>query len=167
MNLRLNGMNLRLNETVAGNVTRLREAKGWSRGDLASRLGVGPHVARDYERPRKGAPQRQFLWEEIFNLCAVLEATIFELVLPEVGRDTKPPGMEHLPLVIPQVINDKGSEEMWSHWGRDDRSIVLETLIGPGLEPEHLESLASMKRKREEKLIQELKNLLSEMEEEE
>lgn len=92
---------------VAPNVRRLREDRGWSTADLAGRLGVGRHVVRDYERKRKGATQRQFLWSEIVSLCAVFDATIFDLILPEKGHRTVPSGWEHLPLVIPKVVTDK------------------------------------------------------------
>jgi hypothetical protein len=58
--------------------------------DLAERLGaegldVGEHVVRDFERPRKGQPQRSFSWEEIVALCYAFDTTLFELVLPPEG----------------------------------------------------------------------------------
>ncbi len=76
-----------VDEVVAYNVRRLREEKGLSVAQLAERLPVGRHVVYDYERPRQGSEQRQFLWKEIFFLCAVLDVTLFELVLPPAGVD--------------------------------------------------------------------------------
>jgi len=71
-----------LDDVVASNVNRIREAAGVSRPVLAARLGVGQHVVRDYERPRKGQSQRAFLWSEIVALCHALDTNLFELVLP-------------------------------------------------------------------------------------
>jgi hypothetical protein len=130
--------------------------------ELAEKLGVSRHRVYDYERPRKGAKQRSFLWQEIVNLCAVFDVTIFELVLPEEGRRTVPTGWEHLPLVIPRVVDEEGSDEMKAHWRRDDRGMLLDVLIGSGFEPEHIDTLISMKAHREERLIEELKKLLGE-----
>lgn len=155
---------MQIDGAVAANVKRLREERKWSTADLAGRLGVGRHITRDYERPRKGAPQRQFLWEEIVNLCAVFNVTIFQLVLPPEGHRTLPPGLEHLPLMVPQVIEARGSDFIKAQWRRDDRGMLLDVLIYPGFEPEHIDTLISMKARREEWLIEELKTLLSEKE---
>jgi hypothetical protein len=155
---------MNLDEIVAQNVTRLREDKSppWSVAELAKLLGVSRHRVYDYERPRKGAQQRPFLWQEIVNLCGVFNVTIFELVLPEKGQRSVPAGWEHLPLVIPSFVEAEGSDEMKAHWRQDDRGRLLEILIGPGFEPEHIDALNSMKARREEQLITELKNLLRE-----
>lgn len=53
---------------------------------------------------------------------------------------------------------------MRAHWQRDDRGALLDVLIGPGFEPEHIDALISMKERREERLIEELKNLLTDKE---
>lgn len=151
-------------EVVAANLRRIREEKGLSVAELAEALGVGRHAVYDFERPRKGAQQRQFLWSEIVNLCAVFDVTIFELVLPEKGHRTVPDAWKHLPLVVPSVVDAEGSDEMRAHWRRDDRGMLLDVLIGPGFEPEHIDTLISMKARREERLIEELKTLFSEKE---
>jgi len=72
-------------EVVAYNVRRLRKDAGLSIGEFAERLEIGEHVARDYERPRKGQPQRAFGWTEIVHMCLVLDTTLFDLVLPPEG----------------------------------------------------------------------------------
>ena len=151
-----------MDEAVAANVKKLREARKWTTADLADRLRIGRHVARDYERPRKGAQQRQFLWEEIVNLCAVFNVTIFELVLPPKGQRTVPAGWEGLPLVIPRAVEAEGSNEMKAHWRRDERGMLSEILFGLRFEPDHIDELISMKARREERLIEELKALLRE-----
>lgn len=71
-----------VDEVVASNIKRIREAKGLGRRDLADRLGVGLHLARDLERPRAGQPQRAFSWSELVALCQALETNLFDLVLP-------------------------------------------------------------------------------------
>ena len=91
---------LSLDEVIAHNVRRLREARSWSVTELAAALGVGRHAVYDYERPRRGR-QHAFLWAELVRLCSVLECSLFELVLPKLeiqldvptrmlrGRETK------------------------------------------------------------------------------
>lgn len=55
--------------------------------DLAQRMGVGRHLIYDFERPRAGADQRQFMWRDIVHLCIGLDVTLPELVLPPEGKD--------------------------------------------------------------------------------
>lgn len=152
---------LRFDEVVAANVRRIREEQGLSVAELAKKLGLGRHVVYDFERPRQGAAQRAFLWSEIVTLCAVLDVTIFELVLPPEGHRTVPAGWEHLPLVIPDAVETQGSPLMKAHWRRDDRGMLLDVLIGPGMEL-NIDLLTSLRDEREERLIDELKTLLSE-----
>ena len=155
-------MPMSFDEVVAANVRRIREDQGLSVAKLAKKLGLGRHVVYDFERPRPGAAQRAFLWSEIVTLCTVLGVTIFELVLPPEGHRNVPAGWEHLPLLIPQVVETQGSDLMKAHWRRDDRGMLLDVLIGSGFEPEHIDTLISMKAHREERLIEELKKLLGE-----
>ncbi len=158
---------MNLNEIVAQNVTRLREddSRGWSVAELAKLLGVSRHRVYDYERPRKGAQQRPFLWQEIVNLCGVFNVTIFELVLPEKGYRSVPAGWENLTLTIPSVVEAEGSDEMKAHWLQDDRQRLAELLVGiPDFDLKHVETINKIKADRENKLITELKTLLGEKE---
>lgn len=158
---------MNVDEFVAANVKRIREDREWSTAELADRLSIGRHVARDYERPRKGAEQRQFLWSEIVSLCAVLDVTIFELVLPREGHRSVPEGWEDLRLVIPRVVEAEGTDEMKAHWRRDDRGRLMEVLFGAVFKPEHIDTFIAKKEARVERLMNELKSLfLSEGEEE-
>jgi transcriptional regulator with XRE-family HTH domain len=152
---------------VATNVRRLREERGWTTAELAKRLSVGSHVVRDYERPRKGSAQRQFLWSEIVTLCAVFGATIFELTLPPDGYRSVPEGWENLRFVIPRVVEAEGSDEMKAHWRQDDRGRLMEVLFGATFKPEHIDTFIAKKEARIEHLKKELKTLfMSEGEEE-
>ena len=71
-----------LDQVIASNVTRLREAKRWTMNDLADRLGVSRHDVLAYEGRRADRPQRPFRWTELVTLCYALEVTLYELVLP-------------------------------------------------------------------------------------
>ncbi len=73
---------LTLDEVVARNVRRLRFNRGYSIAQLADRLQVGRHASYDYERPRKDSSQHAFKWSELVRLCAALECSLFDLVLP-------------------------------------------------------------------------------------
>lgn len=77
---------MNLDEVVAANVRRIREDQKLSVADLADRLHVGRHIVYDYERPRPGAGQRQFLWSDLVKLCDALKVTLYELVLPPAGE---------------------------------------------------------------------------------
>ena len=74
---------LTLAEIVARNVRDVRKKKRrLSVHQLAGKLGVGEHIVRDMERPRKGQSQREFTWSELVALCGALDTNLFELVLP-------------------------------------------------------------------------------------
>jgi transcriptional regulator with XRE-family HTH domain len=74
-----------VDEVIAANVRRIREEKGLSVAELAERMTVGRHLIYDFERPRPGADQRQFLWRDVVNLCLALGVTVFDLALPNDG----------------------------------------------------------------------------------
>ena len=72
-------------QVIARNVQRLREARQLSVTRLAEKMKVNRKTIYDYEH-RSGRPHA-FKWSEMFRLCAVLECSVFELVLP--GEDEK------------------------------------------------------------------------------
>lgn len=74
-----------LDEVVSANVHRLRERRGYSVARLADRLGVSRGTVYHYEQPRRDGRRHSFKWAEMFRLCAVLECSVFELVLPGEG----------------------------------------------------------------------------------
>jgi transcriptional regulator with XRE-family HTH domain len=76
---------MNVDQAIAHNVKRIRQDRGLSVAQLAKRLHVGRHLVYDYERPRPGAQQRQFLWSDLVKLCSALQVTLFELVLPPAG----------------------------------------------------------------------------------
>jgi transcriptional regulator with XRE-family HTH domain len=75
---------------IAANVKRLRlgpnqDNPKYSVAEFAERLHVGRHAVYDYERPRRGR-RHSFTWSELVALCAALECSLFELVLPGEGE---------------------------------------------------------------------------------
>ena len=93
-----------LDQVIASNVTRLREANRWTMNDLADRLGVSRHVVLAYEgrRADRGA-QRPFRWTELVTLCYALEVTLYELVLPA-DSDTEVRDPAFGPLKVLEVV---------------------------------------------------------------
>jgi len=137
-----------IDRVVAHNLRRLREEKGVSVAELARDLGVGKHLIYDFERPRRGKEQRQFLWSEIVMLCRGLGVTIFELVLPASGEAMGIPG------------SMGGSQEFQQWWNPDERGFLMETLFGIQFEPEDIDKLVDMRQRRVEKMAGELLQLL-------
>lgn len=101
---------------IADNITRIREAKGWTQTQLAERLGRSKHVVLDYEGRRKGRRQRPFRWSELIELCYLLDVTLYELVLPA-DRDTEidivsqSEAMSHLP-AVKVSLGSPGSKDL-------------------------------------------------------
>ncbi len=144
-------------QIVARNIRRIREEKGLSVADLAKSIGVGKHRVYDYERPRAGAAQRQFLWSEIVLLCAGLDVTIFELVLPDEGDRTISKWLDD-EVPLPSWFSD----ELRDSFRGDDRGVMMHILFGVRFEPQEVDQLIKMRKDRIEGLLSELKDLLME-----
>jgi transcriptional regulator with XRE-family HTH domain len=70
-------------QVIARNVRRLRLLKGWTQSEFAERLGVSKTVVLDYEGRRKSrSHQRPFRWQDLIELCYLLDTTLYQLVLP-------------------------------------------------------------------------------------
>jgi len=62
-------------EQLSGRISRLREAKGWSRPALGARLGVGRHCVGRWERGERRPPLRLLL-----RMAAMFGTSIHELM---------------------------------------------------------------------------------------
>ena len=71
-----------LDQVIASNVTRLREARNWTVTALARELSVTRHDVLSYEGRRPDRPQRPFRWTELVELSYIFGARMYELVLP-------------------------------------------------------------------------------------
>lgn len=158
---------MNVNEVIAANVKRIREDRGLSRADLADRLGVGPHVVRDYERPRKGQPQREFTLTDLFTLCVVLETTLFELLLPPEGVTVDELASEPwLPETARRAgLNDLADdlETLERRGGRRDVGWVLFGMDGEKLDGAALEAVAEMGRTEQARREQIVSSVTKEM----
>ena len=90
---------MELDQVIAGNVTRLREAQGWTMQDLADRLDVRRHDVLAYEGRKADRPQRSFRWPELVSLCYAFKVTLYELVLPaDSHTEVREPALLHFPV---------------------------------------------------------------------
>ena len=137
-------------QVIALNVRRLRDEAGISIRELADLLGVGEHVARDYERPRKGQPQRQFLWIDLVRLCYVLDVTLFDLVLPPEGVEVDGFAVRDEAGIKAATSLGRGQVVEWLQ--ADGRSKLTDILFGFPLTADDLKSLDHLKRKEDEKV---------------
>lgn len=144
-------------EIVARNLRRIREEKKISVAELANRIGVGKHRIYDFERPRAGAAQRQFLWSEIVLLCAGLGVTIFELVLPDEGERTVGNWLDD-EVPLPSWFSD----QLRDSFRGDDREVMMEILFGLRFKPHDIDQLIKMRKTRIEAILDELTSLLKE-----
>jgi transcriptional regulator with XRE-family HTH domain len=80
-----------LDELVSVNVRRLRDGAGLSVAQLAARLNVSRAKVYQYEGPRSDGRRHSFKWSEVVELCAALECSVFELVLPDEGDTVEVP----------------------------------------------------------------------------
>ena len=149
-------------EVVAYNVKRLRLGSELSVAELAGQLGVKSHVVYDYEGTRKDKPQRPFRWQEIVNLCLVLNTTLFELVLPPEGAEsfTYLPGLPAeivekagMPILAKGLVHDFRAEMGWWLFGLD----------GKKLDSKALEVVLSNKRKELDRRSEIIRGITDEM----
>lgn len=117
-----------IDEVIAQNVRRIRKDRGLSIQGLAKVLGVGSHVVYDYERPRRGQPQRGFTWADLVGLCFALHTTLFELVLPDEGEvlDDVRPGRLELRARAVEV----GADDLAGTIDADSRAVLGWALFG-------------------------------------
>jgi len=120
-----------VDEVIAWNVRRVREIRGLSVVQLADRLSVGRHLVYDYERPRPGADQRQFLWSDLVKLCSALQVTLLELVLPPEGEEVDmlgPAVTELFPIAADATGDDARSRLGWMLFGVPAKYLHAEAL---------------------------------------
>jgi transcriptional regulator with XRE-family HTH domain len=144
-----------VDEVIARNVRRVREARGLSVGQLADRLSVGRHLVYDYERPRPGAEQRQFLWSDLVKLCGALQITVFELVLPPTGEEVDmlgPAVTELFPIAAEVTGQDARSRLGWMLFGVD----------GNNLNATNLEKLVRLRKQSHDKMVDGINDVLDE-----
>lgn len=145
--------NMTIDEMIARNVRRVREARGLSVAQLAARLKVGRHLVYDYERPRPGAEQRQFLWSDLLKLCSSLQVTLFELVLPPAGVELERPGMveELWPIAADVTGKDARSRLGWLLFGVD----------GNKLDPDALATFAMLRKRDHDEMVEGINKALA------
>ena len=136
-----------LDQVIAGNVTRFREAKEWTMQDLADRLKLSRHDVLAYEGRRADRKQRPFRWSELVALCYGLDVTLYELVLPaDSHTHVREPALLHLKM---SDVSEFGFPN------RSDLGITLFGISGDSLLDEaHVKTFAGlvqqeMERRRE------------------
>ncbi len=154
---------LTLDEVVSYNVRRL--SKGFSVTELARRLDVGRGRVYDMRRARPGKPQRQFLWTDLVALCAALDVTLFDLVLPPAEFEVVGEGAGFLVGDWEEVVAwspAKGGADVviQKHVGRDGAALRLFG-VPKGIAPDP-EKLSQLK----ETMKEEISRRVDQMEEE-
>lgn len=103
------------NGVVAANIQRLRKELGLSRKALADHIGWSEHKILDLEHGRDRRPG--ITPDELYVLGVALEATVFELLIPEAGIDQVDLPTDLVPqyaeLAIPSVTASQYVESLF------------------------------------------------------